>query len=412
MRSMPDYGYLNARLRGMKTRLLVSGEYETMLRAGSIRELVEIVHRGRLKPDLDRALVRYQGIEALEEAFRSDFIKGCRKVLAISEKGQKKLIREILRRWDVFNIKTVLRGTHAAVASDTISRSLIPAGELDELALAELAQQPGVKEVVDLLATWDFYLAEPLVENLEGFFFDHNLIRLELGLDRAYFKKGLRATIGPGKNRRLVNELLRSEIDIANIMAKIRLIPDEIDTYVETKKEKSERKKKEKAEARQKKREAKKTLQKPKPPPLKKKEPPPPTREEKHPLPPVQDYFIPGGKELGGQKLDDLLRVKSMEKLFSLLSETSFRKFISAEMIELERIPDLGAFERSIEVDLTGRLARLYRREPIGIAMAISYIWMKYNQLVNLRLISRGKEFSIPANVLRGEMAFHPGNGP
>ncbi len=403
---MPDYGYFNARLRGMKTSLLTGGDYEAMLKSSGVRHLMEIVHRTGLKPDLDKALIRYQGIEALEEAFKADFIHACRKVLDITEGRQRRLVRILLRRWDVFNIKSLLRGKHAEMTPPEISGALVPAGELDDLALRELAGQPGVKEVVDLLATWDFSLADPLVENLDGYYHDHSLVRLESGLDKAYFEESLRATRGPGRNRRLVNTLLRSEIDIVNVMGKIRLILDDIDTYVETKEERTARKKKEMAEARRRKREERRKLKKPVPPRVWRT---PATAGREIPPPPsIQTCFIQGGRELGGERLGDLLRTRSIGELLRLLSDTSLGRLISAEIMELEMIPDPGIFERSMEVDLVKRLTSVYRREPLGIAMAVSYLWMRYNQLVNLRIISRGKEFNIPENILRAEMVYAP----
>lgn len=410
---MPDYGYLNARLRGMKTGLIHSGEYEKMLKASGIKGLQNILAHTRVKPYLEKSLIRYEGVGALEEAFKRDFIDACRKVMKISEGEQEKLVGIILKRWDVFNIKTVLRGKHGDIPTLDITSAIVPAGDLDDLALKEMAGQPGVKEVVDLLATWGYALAEPLVENLDGYLFDKNLIRLELGLDKAYFAAGLKATAGPMRNRRLVNDILRSEIDVTNIMAKIRLIIDDVETFVETKKEKAEREKREKkerkAQERKRKIEERNKLVKPKPPDVRlnrKSKDEAPSKVEKHPLPAMPAYFIPKGRELGGEQLVALLRVKSIGELLVLLEKTSFGKYISAEMTELETIPDLAAFERSMEVEVIKRLARLYRDEPMGIAAAISFLWMKYNEFVNLRIITRGKEFNIPENILRSELVY------
>ncbi len=73
-------------------------------------------------------------------------------------------------------------------------------------------------------------------------------------------------------------------------------------------------------------------------------------------------------------------------------------------MLELEAIPDLPAFERTLEADLVRRAAHRYRQEPVGVAMAFSFLFMKYAESLDLRVIARGKEFGMPAQVLKGEM--------
>ncbi len=397
---MPDYGYLNARLRGMKTCLLSGQEYEKMLTVPGLKELTEVLATTSLKKSLEVALIRYGGLEALEVAAKADFAAACRKVLSISEGEQKKLVAAILRRWDVFNIKTVLRGKHSHTSPVEMLRNVVPAGDLDTLALQEMTAQPGVREVVDLLATWGSPLAEPLVESLEGYTFDKHLVRLELALDRASFAATLREAAGPGPNARLVRSMARAQIDIANLMAKIRLVLDDVDTFVETKEERLARERREREEARR------KAMRRPrvvKPRALSPRRKSPAFRE-RPPLPPIQDYFLPGGEETGGDRLVALLRTRTMGDLLAFLEETSFDRFVSADMRELESIPDLAAFERSLEADLIRRMTSLYRREPIGIAMAISYLWMKHTEFINLRILTRGKEFGIPDHILRSEL--------
>jgi V/A-type H+-transporting ATPase subunit C len=398
---VPDYGYHNARLRGMKTRLVSAGEYDRMLKAADVSEMIDVAGRSGLKPALDTALIRYAGLEALESALKSDFVAHCRKVLSIADGRQRKLIGLLLLRWDVFNVKTILRGKHSHASPVELAATVVPAGELDDAALEELSAQPGVSEAVNLLATWGWPLAQALVDQLAAYLADKNLMRLELSLDRAYFDHALKETSGHLRNSRLVNNLLRSEIDVANIMAKIRLVIDDISTFVENQAEKSAREKQERAEARR-----LKDLGRVKPPKLDhpRARPSRPFSTARKPPPPIQDYFIPGGLELGGTKLVEMLRLKSMGDMLAYLALTSFARFISVDMSELETIPDLSAFERTLEADLVRKMTALYRREPLGIAMAISYLWMKYAEFNNLRIIGRGKEFGIPEHILRNEL--------
>ncbi len=401
---MPDEGYLNARIRGMKTRLLTGADFDRLLATPDDATLMAALAGTQLRPQLDRALVRQAGTDAVVAAVNADFATICRKVLSIGEKDQRNLLGVILRRWDAFNLKTVLRGKHAALSPVEIMRAVIPAGEFDATALQEMSSQPGVREVVDLLATWRSPLAEPLVDTLRAYLYDKSLLRLELALDRAVFAEGLERTRGPWRNRRLVREYLREEIDLANIMAKIRLVIDEIDTFVETPAETKARLKEEKLRLKEERRKEAAKLVRPKPPQVIRKRAPERPKEERFAPPPIQQSFIPGGLATADEHLTEMLRCRTMGELLRFLAGTSYGKFISADMLELEAIADLPAFERTLESDLVRRAAHRYRREPVGVAMAFSFLFMKYAESLDLRVIARGKEFGMPAQVLKGEM--------
>ena len=398
---MSDWGYLNARLRGMKSRLLSAAEYEKLLQAADVRSLAEAVAATALRPALEAARIRHEGLEALEAAFKADFAAASRKVLAVSDGERRRLVAVLVRRWDVFNVKTVLRAKHSGASPVELLRATVPAGELDTVSLQELAAVPGVKEVADLLATWGSPLAEPLVESLDAYQGDGNLVRLELALDRAYFAEAARVTAGPGRNKRLVGGALRAEIDLANIMAKVRLVLDDIDTFVESDEERRERLKRERREA------DRKALLHPRAErpratvPWGRKVP---QGREQLPAPRIQEAFVPGGAETGGKNLAALLRCRTMGELLAFIARTSYGRLVSADMRETERIPDLAAFERALEAELIRRNSRLYRREDVGAALAVSYLWLKHTEYVNLRVISRGKEFHVPEGVLRGEL--------
>ena len=68
-------------------------------------------------------------------------------------------------------------------------------------------------------------------------------------------------------------------------------------------------------------------------------------------------------------------------------------------------LDDLVAFEREIDVAMLRAQIHLYLQDPLGIDVVIAYLAMKYNEVVNLRLIARGKALGIPRDRVRKEMA-------
>ena len=48
--------------------------------------------------------------------------------------------------------------------------------------------------------------------------------------------------------------------------------------------------------------------------------------------------------------------------------------------------------------------ARLYLGDPLGIDIVVGYLTLKYNEVVNLRLIARSKLLGLPRDLVRKEM--------
>ncbi len=102
-------------------------------------------------------------------------------------------IRIFLHRWDIQNVKTILRGKSFHIPQDEIFECLVPAGDLDDVTLGEMIRQPDVKSVIDLLATWRVPYAKPLTRHFREYAGERNLIVLESALDQYYYSNGLDA---------------------------------------------------------------------------------------------------------------------------------------------------------------------------------------------------------------------------
>src|SRR5690606_20601938 len=109
----------------------------------------------------------------------------------IKEEGEESLLIYILRRWDVQNIKTILRGIRIHAPPDEIFSSLVTAGDLDEASPIELSRQPDIKAVIDLLATWGIAYYKPLIRNFKDYSEKRDMAILEYALDLFYYEKTL-----------------------------------------------------------------------------------------------------------------------------------------------------------------------------------------------------------------------------
>ena len=134
-----EYAYVNARIKAMKGRLLDQSLLEQLINKPDIDSLITELEKTTYREELEKAGVLYSGINRIEVAIRKDLIKTFRTILnLIKGDDTEAYLAIVLHRWDVQNIKTILRGKKIQENPSEILECMIPAGELDEAALTEL----------------------------------------------------------------------------------------------------------------------------------------------------------------------------------------------------------------------------------------------------------------------------------
>jgi V/A-type H+-transporting ATPase subunit C len=262
-----------------------------------------------------------------------------------------KYIKILLGRWDIQNIKTILRGKNIHIPTAEIQDCLIPAGELDDTTMIELVKQPDVKAVIDLLATWGISYAKPLTRNVKEYAEKRDLAILEYALDRFYYKNALNAVKGGSYNDGLVREMIMAEIDVTNIKNVFRMIRDKIDV------------------------------------------------EE------ARDYLIEGGISLDIENLLTMVRTGTFAGAIKLL-ETSPYAFLSKFPEEVIKAQRISVLEKELEKYLIKRGISRFLGDPLSIAIPIGYIWAKYNEITNIRIIARCKTADVPEKEIRGDLIY------
>ena len=217
MVSEMDYGYVNARVRGMKGALLDSRTLQNLINKPDLDSLIAELEKTSYRQELERAGVQYSGITRIEVALRKDIVRSYRKILNCMEEDGETYLKIILHRWDVQNIKTILRGKRIQATPSEIMECLIPAGELDEAALTELVKQPDVKAVIDLLATWRIEYSKPLTSKFKEYTEKRDMAILEYALDLFYYENAFEVVRkGETYNDQVIRNFLLTEIDVTN----------------------------------------------------------------------------------------------------------------------------------------------------------------------------------------------------
>jgi vacuolar-type H+-ATPase subunit C/Vma6 len=153
----------------------------------------------------------------LEEALFQNYAKTFSKLLNSSSKYIKNLLLSILHKFDIMNLKTMLRMVQAGMNSEDILQHIIPLGMYDRKKCQEmLSDVNSVKDIVSSLRDQDF--GSILKETLKTKNGIGVLSQLEAALDKELFKRILKEIKNlDRRDKKIATNILGIEIDVLNI---------------------------------------------------------------------------------------------------------------------------------------------------------------------------------------------------
>ncbi len=367
-----SYEYVNARIRAMRGNLISASALQEMSR---IKDFESFESHLSSLPGYGEALAssttRFKGLEAVEWALKEDLSLAARKIrnmARLSGEGTKSesaffwdkdkkylskldgdsqtigaLVDILIQRWDLFNVKTILRSKHANSDPKELDLSLIPVGKLTQAHLHSLTNAKDVKEVCDFLITWEVDFARPLREGLKAYLERKDLLETELYLDRYYFERGLHVALGESGSA--LQQTLEFEIDQANLLTLLRAHKAGLNGD-------------------------------------------------------TASFFILGGR-LSLSFLASLLHEKKTEEVFERLVETPYQNVIQESSAAYFQHGNLSIVEKKFEEKLLHKALQLYLRDPLGLGVLIGFLWMKVAEVTNLKMIANGLFYKMPAHLIK-----------
>ncbi len=339
---MPDFDYGNARLRAMKSRLLPRRTLEALTEAGSVQSLLTALTNTAYREAVQAALVRLTDMECLNEALRNDLVNTLGKVRSFFDEAARELAGLVLLRYDLHNVKTILRGLVAHVPAQEVSANTLPIGELRPPDIAELVRAANWRMAIDLLATWRMPFTRPLLE-LQAVRRGRNggvePFEMEVALDRWYFDVAIEAA-----NDTVLREALALEADAINIMTALRLIGVPGVTTV---------------------------------------------LQERFGASDVTSLFV-GPGHIPFALLAEAAGQESVPKAINTLTSTAYGPLLAGVLNAYAASARLSMFERALARRQLQFAASLFARDPLGIGVLLGYVALKTNEVANLRAIAQG----------------------
>jgi len=332
------YIYVCTRMRVRKSKLIPREEYMRMLNM-SLPEIIRVIQETEYKQEIDELGTVFKGIDLIEVALSWNLAKEYQKIQEITPGNLKEFTRSYLRRWDIQNVLTILRGKSQGESVGKIKEILIPAGSLDRVVLDRLLAEENPERIIEALKGNRMYPVisyEYLAVKDSGSF-----SRMENELYKQFFSEIIAEAKSGIKGGNQFLDFIRFDIDIRNIKTLFRL---RADNFIED----------------------------------------------------ARDMFIDGGV-LTATDFANLNAIRDQGEFIDMLKLRIRNKFLIALLDELKGETAV----RDVEVRLTRvqleQMESISKRNPFSIHPILVYLEKKKYEVINLRALARGKESKLPS---------------
>jgi len=356
----PQVLHFNARVRGMKSDLFTAAAIRDLLDRDDIGHVVDVLLESPYRVEVAEALARYAGGEgqavpardaadAIEEALGRNLGATRRRLIGLVDGDFGDLVSVFFLRHDLRSVKSLLRCRHRNLDGEAAAPYLIPGPTLTALRMRELAGADSMAALVRELMAWNEGFTRCLFPALDDYETTSDLARLEETLDRDYFAENA-SRLGASRdpNRRALAALLHSEIDRINLRALFQFFATGRDRAA------------------------------------------------------LRDRLLPEGT-LSVVFVERMAEADDAAGAMECLGNTPYRALIE-QLYSVIQTHRFAPVERFFERIILAQLRRMARSEVFGLPVVMEYGWLKYNEMLNLRLVARGLAGHLPKGRVREEL--------
>ncbi|MEN3045077.1 MAG: V-type ATPase subunit [Candidatus Hydrothermales bacterium] len=337
---MDDFGYINARIKARKEKLLKRAEIEEFLQAESFEKLVELLGRTDYARNIERGEI---DLEKVLRGINKNFADSVNSLMSFSSGRPWELLYILFSKFLIANVRAIIRGKMRNFSEQEIERALFPILELDEVKLKALVSKEDASGVLSLLLSFRITLPFKITSILIKRVREGDIEFVENYLEKSYYEWALDKLKRVNGNRELILYILNSWGDLKNIVGVLLYL--------------------------------------------------------KHGAIPLGKIeLLPIGFLTDSQR-KRLLKSQSFKEVAEVLSGTRYN-----ELAKYVLEGDIVGFEKRFEEVLIYWAIKGFLRDPLSVAIPLAYVIAKYNEVVNLRIISFGKYHGLPGHEIRREI--------
>ena len=336
-----NYAYTVARVKAKKAKLLGEEDYDKMLMM-SVPEISRYISETGYSKEMTDLAGRLSGLDLLEHATHLNMAKAFSSILLSSSGELYDMVSAYLDKWDIWNLKVILRGKSYGLNAEGIKEDLVPAGRLSAESLDKLMALESDDEILANFGKIT-HMSFPQ-EVIASYKASGNLGEIEDFLEKMHYIR-LMNNISPASRPTLLFlNYIREEVDIKNFETILKLKSEGI--YGE----------------------------------------------------PVMKYLIPKGRKIDERMLALFANAENMSSVMSEVSQLEFGEAVKAALEANDTTAAVAALKR-FGLNKAKKFSHLY---PLSVIPVVDYMIHKELEIKNIRAIARGTESGLDRETIKG----------
>ncbi len=345
--SFGKYPYLAARMRAMKSKLMTRMDYEKMLKM-DIYTMTKYLyeHSFPIQEELMKEGIKPEDV--IEMAVNKSLEECFRKLLFITAGNTRKIIVAYAYRYDIENLKVLVRARISNEPLDLVEKLWVCAGTLTKEKLRELYQLESLEDVMKKARI--FKVDKKMKQATEVAEKEGNPAVIENLFDKRYYTFLVKYTKRFGREAEPISKLIKLRFDIMNLRTLYRLKREGV------------------------------------------------SKEEI-----LKWIHLTGGYRLKKKELEQLASASNLRELHEKVKNTYYGSIIGSVDISTTLI-DL---ELKLSQYFLGFASTLMHAHPLSIVPVIAFMMMKEVEANNIKLIARGKAKGVDENFIRNNLVVY-----
>lgn len=340
------YPYTYARVSAMKGKLLQKDDYQRLMKMG-VHEIVRFIQETEYRKEIDELAATHSGLQLIDIALHKNLARALIKIKRIAQGNLQIIFSVYLRRQDIRNIKTILRGKFTKADPTYVESLMLPVGDLKLGFLNKLIQKESIEDVMRELRFLD---QKKVQQALKQFKETNNLFALENVLDQHYYQEMIEFTQQMPEQGTLFRSYLGLEIDILNIKTLLRL------------------------------------------------------KREETPVQEIEPYLLHPGNKLKKEHLQKLLKITNMEDLLHRIGRYGFGKIIKETEEDYKAKKSLIGIEVALNRQLLQQITLMTHQNPLSIDVLIGFMLAKEVEIRNLKVLIKAKQAGLGEDFIEKEL--------
>ncbi len=216
------YGFVNARIRALKSDFLTVGDYERLMQSKSYEDFIKLLSGSAYGSAMNRASAgKLMYPDDLALFLAKDFADVVYNLSRSLTGKVQKFTKKYMEMFLAESLKTIVRGLHAELDRDEILRFTVPTSP-DQISEYELlVNANSVNAMIDLLPYWDVKVA--MLTRVHLYEEYDSTAPLEVAIEEWYLRSMLDALQGfSGADKKRVLDILEARVDLNNVVTALR----------------------------------------------------------------------------------------------------------------------------------------------------------------------------------------------